>query len=289
MKTFAIATVILGTASIASADPVVFRGSDTLLGATVQAISEAGLQTQLSYAGGGSGLGETGLRNATQGIAPMSRALSDAAVNDLVNQGVTPVQTVIGLDGVSLFVGRNEPVTQIDFATIRGIFNCTITDWSGVPGSGKSGPITAYRRDDLSGTTDVFRTLIGNGPAPGAGGQLTIGACVTVLPSTEAIANITSAEASAIGYAGLSGRTANNRSLAVALTTADPFVVPDEETIRDFSYPLARRLFINSVSGARVPSSAEVQLRNFMSNPDLMNPILVVHDFITCDVDFGCP
>jgi phosphate transport system substrate-binding protein len=289
MKTFAIATVILGTASIASADPVVFRGSDTLLGATVQAISEAGLQTQLSYAGGGSGLGETGLRNATQGIAPMSRPISDAGINDLVNQGITPVQTVIGLDGVSLFVGKNEPVSQIDIATIRGIYTCAITDWSGVAGSGKSGPITAYRRDDLSGTTDVFRTLVGNGPAPGAGGLLVFGSCVTVLPSTEAIANITSTEASAIGYAGLSGSTADNKALAVALTTADPFIAPAEETIRDFSYPLARRLFINSVSGARAPSTAEAQLRNFMSNPDQMNHILVEHDFVTCDPDFGCP
>ena len=281
MKTLAIASVILGTASIAAAQPAVLRGSDTLFGATTDAISAAGLDGLLSYAGGGSGLGETGLRAGTQGIAPMSREISAAGMNDLLNQGVFPVQTVIGLDGVSLFVQASATAGQLDIPTIRGIYTCAITSWDGIAGAGKTGPITAYRRDDVSGTTDVFKALVG---------ITTFGSCVTVLASTADIADVTSSDASAIGYSGLSGsRPGANQELEVGRTSAGPFVAPSTATIRDFSYPLARRLYINSVSEARVPTSDEQTLLDFMSNPDNMDPILVANEFVTCDRSTGCP
>lgn len=280
MKTLAIATVILGTASIAAAQPAVLRGSDTLFGATTDAINVAGLSGDLSYAGGGSGLGETGLRNGTQGIAPMSREISAAGQDDLLNQGVFPVQTVIGLDGVSVFVQAGAP-GQIDIPTIRGIYTCAITSWDSIPGSGKTGQIKAFRRDDVSGTTDVFKSLVGIS---------TFGSCVTVLASTSDIADVTSTDASAIGYSGLSGsRPGHNQELSVGRTSAGPFVAPNENTIRNFSYPLARRLYINSVSEGRVPSVAEQALLDFMSNPDNMDPILVANEFVTCDRTTGCP
>src|SRR5687768_11180742 len=114
MKKFVIGAVLLGTASIAYADPAPIRGSDTLFGAITDAINQAGLQADLQYLGGGSGLGESGLRAGTQGIAPMSRALSSAAIDDLLNQGVTPVQHVIGLDGVAVFVKADVAALQID-------------------------------------------------------------------------------------------------------------------------------------------------------------------------------
>src|SRR5690348_8847207 len=82
----------------ASAQVEELRGSDTLFGVITEAINKTGLQGELSYVGGGSGAGESGLRAGTQGIAPMSRALSAAAVDDLKKQGVTPVEQVIGLD-----------------------------------------------------------------------------------------------------------------------------------------------------------------------------------------------
>src|SRR5690348_3190779 len=117
-----VAFAAVGASFTAHADPFQFRGSDTLFGAITDAINQSGLQSDLQYLGGGSGLGEKGLLAGTQTIAPMSRPLSTGAINDLLNQGIEPVATVIGLDGVAVFVKASESAAQIDLATLRGIF-----------------------------------------------------------------------------------------------------------------------------------------------------------------------
>ncbi|MET0343105.1 MAG: substrate-binding domain-containing protein [Polyangiales bacterium] len=289
MKTIhaAISAVVLGSSLVASVSaqtsaPAQLRGSDTLFGVVTQAIGVLGLDTELTYTGGGSGLGETGLRSGTQGIAPMSRALSAAGLQDLQGQGVTPVQHVIGLDGVAVFVKRSEALAQIDLSTLRAIFACEITDWSAVPGAGKRGAIAVYRRNDASGTTDTFKTLVG---------VSTFGACATVLESTADLATVTSTNASAIGYSGLSGERADNKAIAVGAAAAGPFVAPSATTIRNFSYPLSRRLYVNAVSGARVPSEAEQLLLGELTNRSFLDPILTANEFVTClpAAQGGCP
>ena len=283
MKKFIIGAVLMGTASVAFADPAPLRGSDTLFGAITDAINQAGLQADLQYLGGGTGLGEAGLRAGTQGIAPMSRALSSAAIEDLQNQGVTPVQNVVGLDGVAVFVKADSPALQIDIPTLRSIYICAITDWANVPGSGLTGPIEVFRRNDDSGTTDVFKALVGIS---------SFGACVTPLATTADMATVTSTNPAAVGYAGLSGeRPGANRPLAVARTADGPFVVPATASIRDFSYPLARRLYVNSVADGRFPSAAEQALLGVVTDRSFMDPIMLANEFVTClpDEEGGCP
>jgi phosphate transport system substrate-binding protein len=279
-----LAFAVAGMSLTAHAQPFQFRGSDTLYGAITDAINGAGLADQLQYLGGGSGLGESGIVAGTQNIAPMSRALKDSAIDNLLNQGVTPVQNVIGLDGVAVYVKDGEGVTQIDIPTLKGIFqSCTINDWSLVPGSTKSGPITVFRRDDNSGTTDTFRTLVG---------ITSFGACVSILPTTEAIADTTSNDPTAIAYAGLSGeRPGANKALAVAANPAGPFIAPAQDSIRTFAYPLARRLYLQVVSDARVPSDVEQALVDKVLDRSFMDPILIRNEFITClpVEEGGCP
>jgi phosphate transport system substrate-binding protein len=291
MKTISIsaAAVVIASSLLTSASadaqavsPAQFKGSDTLYGVITQAINVLGMSSELQYVGGGSGAGETGLRTGTQGIAPMSRPLSTAGLQDLQGQSVTPTQNVIGLDGVSVFVKRGETLTQIDIPTLRAIYACEITDWSKVSGSGKAGPIAVYRRNDASGTTDTFKSLVG---------VTTFGACAKVVESTIDIATITSTDASAIGYAGLSAERAENRALAIGTTAAGPFVAPSPATIRSFSYPLARRLYLVSVTGARVPSLDEQNLLENVLDRSFMDPILLQNDFVSClpVEQGGCP
>jgi phosphate transport system substrate-binding protein len=291
MKTLAIAFVIAGSTLVTGAavtaqaadGPAQLRGSDTLFGAITDAVNQSGLQSEIQYLGGGSGLGEAGLRAGTQGIAPMSRALSSAAIEDLENQGVIPVQNVIGLDGVAVFVKRTDAtVAQIDIPTLRAIYTCTITDWSQVPGSGQVGPIAVYRRNDDSGTTDTFKSLVG---------VTAFGPCATPLATTADIAATTSADALAIGYAGLSAERPENQALAIARTADAAAVAPGVTTIRDFSYPLARRLYVNSVADGRFPSASEQALLDLVLDRSFMDPILLANEFVTClpVEEGGCP
>lgn len=294
MKNFTVAGLVAGltvAATAAHADPKDLRGSDTLFGVVTQAISTAGLDSVLRYVGGGSGTGEAGLINGTQGIAPMSRALSASAITNLRNQGVEPVQHVVGLDAVSMWVKADGGVTSIDIPTIRGIYTCQITDWANVPNSGKTGPITVYARNGQSGTTDTFKTLIGGLPAT-TSGNANWGPCIHEVEQTTEISDATSADASAIGFAGLSaGRPGQNQSLAVARDQASAAVLPSEANIRAFSYPLSRRLFVNAVSVGRVPSDDEQALLDVMFDRDFLDPILTANEFITCPAvaDGGCP
>ena len=291
MKTFAMAaaliagsTLVTGSAVTAQAadGPAQLRGSDTLFGAVTDAVNQSGLQSEIQYLGGGSGLGETGLDSGTQNIAPMSRALKDAIIEDLQNQGVTPVQNVIGLDGVSVYVKADSAATQVDIPTLRAIFTCQITDWADVPGSNSSGPISVFRRNDDSGTTDTFKSLVGISA---------FGACATPLATTADIAATTSTDAAAIAYAGLSAERPENKPLAIARTAEGPFVSPGVTTIRDFSYPLARRLYVNSVADGRFPSPSEQSLLDLVLDRSFMDPILLANEFVTClpVEEGGCP
>jgi ABC-type phosphate transport system substrate-binding protein len=282
------AFAVVSSSLAAHADPFQFRGSDTLFGAITDAINQAGLQDSLQYLGGGSGLGEAGLRAGTQAIAPMSRALTDAAISDLQDQGVTATQAVIGLDGVSVYVKASESPTQIDIPTLRGIFNCSVIDWSAVPGAGKSGPISAFRRNDSSGTTDTFKNLV----MVHDGVTDAFGSCVQILETTQAIADQTSTDASAVAFAGLSGeRPGANKPLAVSRAADGPFIAPAQGSIRDFSYPLARRLYLQILSGGRAPSEAEQALADRVLDRSFFDPILITNEFVTClsDDDGGCP
>jgi len=278
MKNLSIAGVLAGLtliAPLAYADT--FAGSDTLKGAIQEAITQAEAGGVLApgalvYTGGGSGVGEAGLRAGTQGIAPMSRAFSTAALADLINQGVTPVTNAIGLDGVSVFAQATNTTPSIDFATLRGIFGCTITTWDAVPGSGMTGPIAVYRRDDLSGTTDTFKTLTG---------LAAFGTCTIVVATTDEIATHTAAEANAIGYAGLSGKVDGNKELAIINAATGAAVLPTVASIRDSSYPLSRRLFVNSVADGRVPSDLEQSLLELVLDRGFMDPILLANGFVT--------
>lgn len=293
MKTLSMIGIVAGltiTATAAHAAPVDLKGSDTLFGVVSEAITTAQLQSVLHYIGGGSGGSESALVSGAQGIAPMSRALSTAAINNLLNQGVTPVQNVIGLDGVSLFVQAASSAAAIDIPTIRNIYLCNITDWSGVPGSGKTGPITVYARNGLSGTTDTFKSLVGGLPAT-TNGNANWAACVHEVDTTEDIATHTATEAGAIGFAGGSAGRAGNKPLAVAVTATSTPVAPSETTIRNFSYPLARRLYVNSVTDGRFPSDDEQALLDAMLDRSFMDPILTRNEFITCPsvAAGGCP
>jgi phosphate transport system substrate-binding protein len=271
---FALSPSVLGMPS-ASADETVLKvqGSDTLAGAMTDAIIASGLEHELSYIGGGSALGETALLKGQQGLAPMSREFTADALAQAAKQNVKIAPYVVGLDGVALFVNSANAVQGLDFATLIDIFSCKTTRWEQVQGSGKVGVIRVLRRNDQSGTTDTFKKLVG---------LKDFGACATVVAETSDVASATSTDALAIGYAGLSAKRDGNREVAISKAGSE-FVAPTVATIRSFKYPLARKLFIYSVSGARKPSSAEQRLLNNLTDRSFMDPIIQNNEFFTVD------
>lgn len=266
------AALLISSASFAQSKHLV-SGSDTLGGVMTDAIIAAGMDQAIGYVGGGSSVGEKALVNGEIGITAMSRQMKPEALAQAQAAGVNVIEHVIALDGVSVFVNASNGTPGLDLNTLGRIFSCEITSWAQVPGSGKSGAINAFRRDDLSGTTDTFKTLVG---------IKKFGACVTVVHETADIGEKTATDADAIGYAGLSGKNENNRELAIS-KAGTAYVVPTAGTIRNETYPLSRKLYIYEASGARTPNKIEVQLLEQLLDRSFLDPIVQDHDFVTLD------
>lgn len=273
MKTLVTLAVFLLTIQV-NAQKVNISGSDTLGGVMTDAIIAAGLNQKVAYIGGGSGVGEKALANGEITITGMSREFKPEVIALAKSKGIEPVAHVIALDGLVILVNKANPLASVDFATLTKIFSCEFTSWNQVPGSGKNGPIKAYRRDDKSGTTDTFKSLVG---------VKTFGACVTILAETADIADRTSTESESIAYAGLSGKRDGNRTVAVAAKTGAQAVEPNTTTVRNASYPLARKLFVYEATGAKSVEGAEAELLEYVLDRSFLDPIVQDHDFITID------
>ena len=267
-----IATFALGISASAQTKHLI-SGSDTMGGLMTDAIIASGFDKEIGYTGGGSGIGEKALANGEIGLTAMSRQIKPEVLTQMKTAGVNVDENIIALDGVGVFVNSSNTLAGLDFATLGKIFSCEITSWGQVPGSKKSSAIHAFRRNDQSGTTDTFKTLVG---------LKSFGACVTVVNETADIAEKTGSDGDAIGYAGLSGKNDHNLVLPLAKTGAS-YVAPTAYNIRHETYPLSRKLYIYSVSGSRSLNSIESRLLDQLLDRSFMDPIVQDHDFITID------
>jgi ABC-type phosphate transport system substrate-binding protein len=185
-KASIIASVLLLGAGASHAGAQV-AGSDTLFEVSTDIFAACGESPALTYVGGGSGTGENALVAGTQELAPMSRPL----LCTVTAAAAAPFSVHIADDAIGIW--RSTPgggdvctdttrdiLRQVYFgvgtagngtggtqdcgnATRRGI----IANWAQVFGQAACGAGTcttlrhAYRRNDLSGTTDIFRSRLG--------------------------------------------------------------------------------------------------------------------------------
>jgi len=276
---FVLLSLVLSTVAFAGTPPpILLQGSDTLGPVMDDAIFYAGLTADIGYIGGGSGLGERELANGRQGIAPMSRLFTAAALQIAADHGITPELHLVALDGVVIVVNSANAMSQMTFQQIRDVFECRTTDWSQLPDSGLTGPIAVYRRNDVSGTTDTIKSIVGFTPGP----------CATVVdPMPDAsiqIREITSTTTNAVAYVGLVGTDPAGRNHALNISSSGSpgtFFAPTVATICSRDYPINRSLQIYKAtgSGANV-RPAEQSLLNFMDDPASRDPIIINNEFI---------
>ncbi len=265
--------LVLSLSLSANAAKHLFSGSDTMAGLLTDAIVASGMDQSIGYVGGGSSVGEKALVAGEINMTALSREIKPEAAQQLNAVGVAAKAHVIALDGLSIFVNSSNPVRGMNFATLTKIFSCEYTNWSQVPGAGKTGAIKAFRRNDVSGTTDTFKSLVG---------IKKFGDCVTVSAETVDIAEQTARDPDAVGYAGESGKKEGNRAIGVA-ATGEAYVLPATATIRSGSYPLSRKLYIYEATGARKANRVEKQLLEQVLDRSFMDPIVQDHDFVTID------
>jgi len=216
------------------------KGSDTLLflaqGWAEAYMAENG-SVEVVVSGGGTGTGITALINGVVDIADASREIKEIEVETARKVGVDPVEWVVAIDGISIVLNRANPVRELSYDQLRGIYNGSVRDWSEVGGSG--GVVVAYGRQSTSGTYVYFNEEVLSGDDFRADTQQLAGSSEIV----EAVVN----DPNGIGYVGVAYAEARRDELitvSVRKAEGEETYQPTVDNIASGDYPISRYLYI---------------------------------------------
>jgi phosphate transport system substrate-binding protein len=225
-------------AGVASAEMIQIKGSDTIIN-LVQKLAEIYMQenagVKISVTGGGSGTGLAALVNKKCAIANASRAISAKEVESAVSTGVSPSRIVIAIDGLSVVVNGQNPVSKLSVGQIGKIFRGEIKNWSDV--GGRNMPINLYGRQSNSGTYGFFRDMVLKGEYASS---------MNTMNGNSQIAEAVKADPSGIGYIGVGYvRSASGMTVVdVAMKEGGAYISPlDKAAVESGAYPIARPLY----------------------------------------------
>src|SRR6266851_5063782 len=145
---------------------ITILGSDTMVNLAQAWAEEYGRvnpAVSISVSGGGSGTGIAGLINGTLDLANSSRKIEpEEAKKAKENTGKDPVEFMVGYDALSVFVAKNNPLSEIAIEQLAEIYgeNPKITKWSqlGLKVAGCDGDeIVVVSRQNNSGNYHYFR------------------------------------------------------------------------------------------------------------------------------------
>ncbi len=216
---------------------VQIKGSDTLIN-LVQRLSEVYMDENpgkyISVTGGGSGTGIAALLNGKCDIANASRLMKPKEVTMAIDAGITPKRVVVAIDGLSVIVNKDNPVTQLTVPQIGAIFRGEITNWKEVGGDNK--PITLYGRQSNSGTFDFMVEMVLKGDHSPR---------MRRMNGNAQIVEAVKSDETGIGYVGVGyAKTAEGVTiLKAALNAGAPYGSPlNIEDVKTGRYPITRPL-----------------------------------------------
>ena len=221
--------------STAGNGTIVIKGSDTLvrLGQAWSAFyMQANEGIHIRVSGGGSGNGITALILRSTDICEASRNMTEEEYARAEKNNVTPVRIPVVLDGIVVFVNKSNPVSQLNYRQLKGIFTGEITNWKEV--GGNDAPIVPYGRESISGTYAYFKHHVLR--------QKSYANSVQALPGTASMVNAVSKDVNGIGYGGITWVN-DVKYLALSDDSSHPAVKPNPETISNGTYPLSRELY----------------------------------------------
>ena len=149
-------------------------------------------------------------------------------------------ETVLAYDGIAVIVNPENPVSDLDVATIAKIYTGAITNWSEV--GGNDAEIVLIGREAGSGTRDGFESITGTEDACQYRQELT---------STGEVITAVSQNPGAIGYASV----ASVKDTVKALTVAG--VAPSTETSLDGSYVIQRPFVLVTKADTQLNAAAQ--------------------------------
>ena len=197
--------------------------------------------------GAGSGTAPPALIEGTAQFGPMSRPMRGSEIEQFEARfGFPPLPMRGGIDGLGVFVHKDNPIECLSLPQIDAIFSSTrsgglddpITTWGelGLTGEWENRPISLYGRNSASGTFGFFRevALFGGDFSPEVREQ----------PGSSTVIQGVASDINGIGYSGIGYATADVRAVALSLNNGGECFNPTSEEVGSGNYPLARFLFI---------------------------------------------
>ena len=207
---------------------------EKVIGGLGEMFMEMNSNISFTYNPTGSGSGIKAVQEGRCDIGLASRNLKA----EETESGLT--ETVLAYDGIAIIVNPENPVADLDVATIAKIYLGQITNWSQV--GGNDAEIVLIGREAGSGTRDGFESITDTEDACQYRQELT---------STGDVITAVSQNPGAIGYASV----ASVKDTVKALTVAG--VAPSNETILDGSYVLQRPFVLVTKADGNLSAAAQ--------------------------------
>ncbi|MCL4176927.1 MAG: PstS family phosphate ABC transporter substrate-binding protein [Verrucomicrobia bacterium] len=229
----------LGTAALllpARAD-ITVKGSDTMVilaqkWAEVYMANNPSIKIQVT--GGGTGTGFAALQNQQTDLCNASRKIRAKEIETCIRAfGKRPTEYRVALDGLSVYVNAENPVSELTVEQLELIFTAKIRNWKEL--GGPDLPITVYSRENSSGTYEFFKEHVLQGKDFAASAQ--------TMPGTAAVLQAVAKDPKGIGYGG-AAYGAGAKHLNIKKDEASPAFEPTEENVVNGAYPISRHLFI---------------------------------------------
>jgi phosphate transport system substrate-binding protein len=225
---------------------IVITGSDTmvhLVSAWAEAYMEEHPGVNISVTGGGTGVGIAALKNGSTDVAMASRDIKPEEAQKIRAAGHDFVEHAVGLDGIAVVVNPQNPITELTMNQLERLFTGEAKSWAEVGGENQK--VLIVSRESSSGTFVFFQEHVLN--------KKNYSVDAMLLPATSAIVQTIGSDKWNIGYVGL-GYEENARdkvkAVAVKKDESSPAVMPSVDSIKDGSYPIARKLFLYISSDA---------------------------------------
>jgi len=220
-------------------------GSDTLLevaGSFAEHYTKLEPEVAVSVSGGGSGVGVAALLANDCEIANCSRPLKDKERKQAEKNGVTPVQHIVGYDGIAVFVHKDSPINSLTMNQLKAIFEegGEIESWDqlGVDlGDSKSNQIQLGSRQNNSGTYECFREKV-------LGKKGRFKQRCNNLNGSKDVVEFCASSKSAIGYSGLAYKTDDVKVVFIAAENNSVPIEPTVKTVQSEEYPISRPLYM---------------------------------------------
>lgn len=220
-------------------------GSDTMLNmntAWAEEFKKLYPSVKTATEGKGSSTAPAGLIEGQCDFGAMSRPMKSEEVDKFEKKfGYKPTGLRVAVDGLEVYVHKDNPLTEISFEQLTKIFSVDGADmtWDQVgitDPAWKGKPVSLYGRNSASGTYGYFKEH--------ALSKKDYKKTVKEQPGSSAVVQAIATDKMGIGYSGMGYKTADVKALKVKKNEKSEAVEPSAETALDGSYPLGRFLYV---------------------------------------------